>query len=77
MLFTSSEIDERTYHNVTDSIKSTLEIARKERKDLDNTRELLMRKDSAEPKSEVNPTPSHAAPSSDVVVIRMKETAEA
>jgi chromosome segregation ATPase len=77
MLYTSSEIDERTYHNVTDSIRSTLEIARKERKDLDNTREFLSRMPSTEAKPEANPTPVHTAPSSDVVVIRMKEPTEA
>lgn len=38
MLYSSSEISEATYENVTGSIKSSLEIARKERQDLDNLR---------------------------------------
>jgi hypothetical protein len=76
MLFTSSEIDEQTYHNVTDSIRSTLEIARKERKDVDNTREFLLRMDSAAAKIEPTPVPTKTT-IPDVVVIRMKEPIEA
>jgi len=76
MLYTSSEIDEQTYHTVTESIRSTLEMARKERKDVDNTREFLSRTETSEPQREVNLATSPATPP-DVVVIRMKEATEA
>lgn len=75
MLYTSAEIDERTYQNVTDSIRSTLEIARKERRGVDNTREFLMRMDSTA-KLEPAPIPTKSN-IPDVVVIRMKEPTEA
>jgi len=76
MLYASSEIDEQTYRTVTESIRSTLEMARKEKRDVDDTRESLSRTGTAEPqkdvKSSVQPL---TAP--DVVVIRMKEATEA
>jgi len=75
MLYTSSEIDEQTYHLVTESIKSTLEMARKERGEVDSTREFLSRADAIEPQKEVRlVSPKQAVP--DVVVIKMKETTE-
>ncbi len=73
MLYTSAEIDEQTYHSVTESIRTGLEIARKERKDLDNTRQSLQDIDSLEaPK----PTAQSSAPTTipDVVVIKMRES---
>jgi signal recognition particle GTPase len=74
MLYTASEIDDQTYHTVTESIRAGLEIARKERKDLDNTREYLQAIDSIEPPK---PIPSPSIPTKpvipDVVVIKMKE----
>jgi hypothetical protein len=77
MLFTSSEIDEQTYHAVTESVRFTLEIARKERKDVDNTREYLSRMESAEPQKEASPVAAPVNTPPDVVVIRMKEPTEA
>jgi hypothetical protein len=74
MLYTASEIDEQTYHTVTESIRAGLEIARKERKDLDNTKEYLQAIDSIEPPK---PAPIPSVPAKpvipDVVVIKMKE----
>ena len=72
MLYTAAEIDEPTYQTVTESIRSGLEITRKEMKDLDNTRGSLKEIDSLEPPSE--PTQS-SGPNDipDVVVIKMKE----
>jgi hypothetical protein len=75
MLYTASEIDEQTYHVVTESVRTGLELARKERKDVDNTREFLQAIDILEtPK----PQPSLAPAKSvlDVVVIKMKEPLE-
>lgn len=74
MLYTASEIDEQTYHAVTESVRAGLEIARKERKDLDNTRQYLQEIDSLEtPK----PSTSPAAPKiPDVVVIKMRESTQ-
>lgn len=75
MLYTASEIDEETYHAVTESIRAGLEIARKERKDLDNTREYLQAIDSLEtPHPEPFPAPANPVP--DIVVIKMREPAE-
>lgn len=72
MLYTASEIDEETYHAVTESIRAGLEIARKERKDLDNTREYLQAIDSLEtPQPEPSPAPAKPVP--DIVVIKMRE----
>jgi hypothetical protein len=76
MLYTSSEIDEQTYHVVTESIRSTLEIARKERKDVGSTRESLSRTDTQEPQKEIK-SATQPAMTPDVVVIRMKEATEA
>lgn len=75
MLYTASEIDEQTYHTVTDSIRTGLELARKERKDVDNTRQFLQAIDILEtPKPQLPSAPVKTVP--DVVVIRMKEPLE-
>jgi len=75
MLYTASEIDEQTYHTVTESIRGGLELARKERKDVDNTREFLQAISILEtPKLPVPSAPANNVP--DVVVIRMKEPVE-
>jgi hypothetical protein len=72
MLYTASEIDEETYHAVTESIRAGLEIARKERNDLDNTREYLETIDSLETPSPLpSSAPAKAVP--DVVIIKMRE----
>jgi hypothetical protein len=72
MLYTASEIDEETYHAVTDSIRAGLEIARKERKDVDDTREYLQKIDSLEtPLPQPSSAPAKTVP--DFVVIKMKE----
>jgi len=102
MLFSTTEIDEQTYRTVTESILAYLEIARKERKDIDNTREYLNGIDSSDNSKVVLPQihqhqfpeppqpqltekePEHVAQpqtntknSSDVVVIKMNELAQA
>ena len=102
MLFSTTEIDEQTYRTVTESILAYLEIARKERKDIDNTREYLNGIDSSDNSKVVLPQihqhqfpeppqpqltekePEPAAQpqtntknSSDVVVIKMNELAQA
>jgi small-conductance mechanosensitive channel len=75
MLYTASEIDQDTYKAVTESIREGLEISRKERKDLDNTREYLQAIDSLEAPTQQPPSASvHKAP--DVVVIKMREPVE-
>jgi hypothetical protein len=74
MLYTVAEIDASTYQTVTESVRADLEISRKERKDLDNTREALHDIDSLElPKT----TNQSSAPKDipDVVVIKMRESA--
>ena len=72
MLYTSSEIDEQTYHAVTESVRAGLEIARKERKDLDNTIQYLQEIDSLEtPKAMTSPVAPRIP---DVVVIKMRES---
>jgi len=74
MLYTAAEIDASTYQTVTESVRAGLEISRKERKDLDNTRESLHEIDSLEiPKT----TNQSSAPNDipDVVVIKMRESA--
>jgi len=72
MLYTAAEIDESTYHSVTESIRAGLEIARKERKDIDNTRELLQTIDNLE--ASITTTETSAPPKiPDVVVIKMRE----
>ena len=74
MLYTAAEINEETYHAVTESIRSGLEIARKERKDLDNIYEYLQAIDSLETPSTMPPSvPAKTIP--DIVVIKMKESA--
>lgn len=75
MLYTASEINEQTYHTVTDSIRTGLELARKERKDVDNTRGFLQAIDILEtPKPQLPSAPVKTVP--DVVVIKMKEPLE-
>ncbi len=74
MLYTASEINEETYHAVTESIRSGLEIARKERKDLDNIYEYLQAIDSLETPPTM-PTSAPAKTVPDIVVIKMKESA--
>ncbi len=74
MLYTAAEIEASTYQTVTESVRAGLEISRKERKDLDNTREALHDIDSLEiPKT----TNQSSAPNNipDVVVIKMRESA--
>ncbi len=74
MFFTSSEVSEQTYHAVTESIRAGLEIARKELKDVENTREYLKEIASLEVQEPTEPT--EAPPKvPDVVVIKMKEPA--
>jgi hypothetical protein len=73
MLYTASEIDEHTYATVTESIKAGLEIARKEMKDLDNTREHLKTIGSLEAKVTPMPEPTIRPKIPDVVVIKMTE----
>jgi hypothetical protein len=75
MLYTSSEINEETYHAVTDSIRAGLELARKERKDLDDTLEYLQEIDSLEtPLPQIPSEPAKPVP--DIVVIKMKQPIE-
>ena len=87
MLYSSDEINQETYHAVTESIRSGLEIARKERKDIDNMCEYLNsdqpaenRKIIAVPEEPPQPAPSaHDAtrtPTSDVVVIKINEVSQ-
>jgi hypothetical protein len=73
MLYTAAEINEQTYHAVTESIRAGLEIARKERKDLDNTRQSVQDIDSLEAAKTKAPS---SAPTTipDVVIIKMKES---
>jgi hypothetical protein len=76
MLYTATEIDEATYHTVTESIRAGLEITRKEMKDLSNTRDSLQEIDSIETAPEPKREPiQSSAPNDipDVVVIKMKE----
>jgi hypothetical protein len=74
MLYTAAEINENTYHAVTESIRAGLEIARKERKDTDNMRESLQNVDNL---AATEITPVSLAPTTvpDVVVIKMREPA--
>ncbi|HUO43033.1 MAG TPA: CdvA-like protein [Methylomirabilota bacterium] len=73
MLYSSAEIDEQTYHTVTESIRSGLEISRKERKDIENITQYLNGIDSIveTPKEPIPPQPKN--PLSDVVVIKLNE----
>ena len=74
MLYTAAEINEDTYHGVTESVRSGLEIARKERRDLDNIYEYLQAIDSLETPLITPPSvPAKTIP--DIVVIKMKESA--
>jgi len=73
MLYTAAEIDENTYHSVTESIRAGLEIARKDRKDLDNTRDSLQAIGDLDASTTIAES---SAPTKipDVVVIRMKDS---
>ena len=74
MLYTAAEIEENTYHSVTGSIRAGLEIARKERKDIDNSRESLQTIDHLD--ASITTTETSAPPKiPDVVVIKMRESA--
>ena len=75
MLYSSSEIDEQTYQTVTESIRSGLEIARKERQDLDNIRDHLSTIEPMHEKSTIPTAATQKSPSSDVVVIKINELA--
>ncbi len=74
MLYTAAEINENTYHAVTESIRAGLDMARKERKDTDNMRESLQNVDNL---AATEITPVSLAPTTvpDVVVIKMREPA--
>jgi chromosome segregation ATPase len=72
MLYSSAEIDEQTYHTVTESIRSGLEISRKERKDIENISQYLNGIDSVEMPKETIPSQTKN-PLSDVVVIKLNE----
>ncbi|MFI5450373.1 MAG: CdvA-like protein [Candidatus Bathyarchaeia archaeon] len=74
MLYTVAEIDASTYQTVTESVRAGLEISRKERKDMDNTRESLHDIASLETPQTTNQS---SAPNyiPDVVVIKMRESA--
>jgi len=89
MLYSSSEISEETYQAVTGSIRAGLEIARKERKDLENMSDFLNGKQTVEPQpqpiatvetTEVTSTqqiePAPAVSTSDVVVIKINEASQ-
>jgi len=73
ILYTAAEIDANTYQAVTESVRAGLEISRKERKDLDNTRDSLHDMDSLEIPKTTNQSsaPNHIP---DVVVIKMRES---
>jgi DNA-binding protein H-NS len=72
MLYTATEIDEKTYQTVTELVRAGLELTRKERRDVDNTREALQNIDSLEaPKPVAEPSAPTSIP--DVVVIKMRE----
>ena len=73
MLYSSAEINEQTYHTVTDSIRSGLEISRKERKDIENITQYLNGTDSVveTPKEPIPQQPKNLL--SDVVVIKLNE----
>ena len=76
MLYSSSEIDEQTYRTVTESVRSGLEISRKERMDIENITQYLNGIDSVEVPKETNPqpkVPKETNPLSEVVVIKLNE----
>ena len=77
MLYTAAEIDKKTYETVTELVRAGLEITRKERRDVDNTRQALQDIDSLEPPKPVavaEPSAPASFPSiPDVVVIKMRE----
>jgi DNA repair exonuclease SbcCD ATPase subunit len=73
MLYTAAEIDENTYRSVTESIRSGLEIARKERKDIDNTKESLQTIDNLNASIMTMDTSAPPPKIPDVVVIKMRE----
>lgn len=74
ILYTAAEIDASTYQTVTESLRTGLEISRKERRDIDNTRESLHDIDSLDiPKITNQSSAPNYIP--DVVVIKMRESA--
>jgi len=73
MLYTSSEIGEQTYREVTESIRAGIELARKERKDVENTRESLHGIDSLELPEPPKPPPAPSTKVPDVVVVKVRE----
>ena len=83
MLYSSSEISERIYQEVTESIRSGLEIARKERKDIANIMDYQKSKETAEPpqitasplenKDQNSPQEQPQTSPSNVVVIKINE----
>jgi len=74
ILYTAAEIDASTYQTVTESLRTGLEISRKERRDIDNTRESLHDIDSLEiPKITNQSSAPNYIP--DVVVIKIRESA--
>lgn len=73
MLYTAAEIDENTYHAVTESIRAGLEVARKELKDLDNTKGSLQEIDTLDA-SKTTKESSAPTKAPDVVVIKMRES---
>lgn len=72
MLYTAAEIDQHTYQAVTESIRAGLEIARKERKDIDNTRESLQEINTLDASKTITQSPAQTKVP-DVVVIKMRE----
>lgn len=80
MLYSSSEIDEPTYQTVTESIRSGLEIARKERNDIDNIQDFLNGAESTDSQKNITqdqskPQTEMKCPPSDLVVIKINELA--
>jgi len=83
MLYSSSEISERIYQEVTESIRSGLDTARKERKDIANIMDYQKSKETAEPpqitaspsenKELTSPQELPQMPPSNVVVIKINE----
>jgi len=86
MLYSSSEINEEIYQEVTESIRSGLEIARKERKDIANMKDYQNGKETAEPpqitasplenKDKDSPQEQPQTSPSNVVVIKINEISQ-
>jgi YesN/AraC family two-component response regulator len=83
MLYSSSEINEKIYQEVTESIRSGLDTARKERKDIANIMDYQKSKETAEPpqitasplenKDKNSPQEQTKTSPSNVVVIKINE----